>query len=427
MRIGIQAWGSEGDIRPFVALGHSLSRAGHDVTLVVTDFEDRDWTRVEEPLGIRIRTVATPVIADPEELGEIGRRLVEAGHPAKQSRIIVRHMFDPVVEPMYEAAQALASESDLMVGHFFLYPTRTAAELAGIPEVSVTLAHNLIPSGDLPPEGIPDVGALWNRFFWRVAAFVVDRSFLSAANRFREAAGAPTYDHMFDAWHSELLDLVAVSPTLCPTPEDWPERHRVSGFLRLPETGDPDPVPPALEAFLSAGDPPVYVTFGSLTPTDPAGRAELREIVERALERTGVRAVVQGLSDGPAVSNRCVHVGRTSHARVFPRCAAVVHHGGAGTTQSALLAGVPSVVIPHVADQFFWSSELRRHGVAARPLPRDELTASSLAGRLDAVVGNLPMQSAARALAEAISLEDGGATAVTLIEDAATRFRGTGD
>lgn len=90
MRIGIQAWGSEGDVRPFLALGGALAESGHDVTAVLTDFEDRDYGRYAATLGVAIRQVATPVIADAAELDEIRRSLLAAGHPVEQSRIIVR-------------------------------------------------------------------------------------------------------------------------------------------------------------------------------------------------------------------------------------------------------------------------------------------------------------------------------------------------
>ncbi|MGD8322295.1 MAG: glycosyltransferase, partial [Gemmatimonadota bacterium] len=285
MRIGIQAWGSEGDIRPFLALGHGLVRAGHRVTVVVTDLGARDYAAYQERLGLRIRTVATPVVPDPAELDDIGRAILRAGHPARQSRIIIERLFDPAVPEMYRAATALCAETDLVVGHFFQTPLRAAAEAAGIPEVSVTLTPSMIPTGAMPPEGVPDLGRRWNRTWWGVAAWVLDRMFLSRINRFRAEAGLPPHTHVLDAWSSRLLDLVAVSPTLCPVPEDWPEQHRVCGFLTLPPDGQLDASPPALEAFLDEGDPPAFITFGSLTPSEEAERFDALRIFTEAVSR----------------------------------------------------------------------------------------------------------------------------------------------
>lgn len=420
MRIGIQAWGSEGDVRPFLALGHALARNGHEVTLVLTDFEDRSYARYESSLGIRIREVATPVLSDPAELDEIGGALLAAGHPLRQSRIILERMFEPVVVPMFEAARVLCGESDLVVGHFFHHPVHTAAEAAGVPEVTVTLAHNMIPSGALPPEGIPDLGPRSNRLFWKVAAFFTDRLLLPGINGLRAGAGLPAHSHVADSWHSPLLDIVAVSATLCPRPHDWPSRHRVSGFLSLPPSGQVDPVPRELEDFLASGSPPVFVTFGSLAPKDAAGRRETSAILEDALARAGRRGVIQGLDgEGSTRRDEILHVGRVPHALVLPRCAAVVHHGGAGTTQTVLSAGVPSVVIPHVADQFFWGSELHRHGVAPAPLNRKALTGPRLAHRLRSVLGSPAPAAKARAISAALAAEDGCTAAVALIEDVA--------
>lgn len=427
MRIGIQAWGSEGDVRPFLALGSALAESGHDVTVVLTDFEDRDYDRYEATLGLTIRQVATPVIGDPAELDEIRQSLLDAGHPVKQSEIIVRRMFDPVVPAMFEAAQVLAGESDLMIGHFFHHPANTAAEAAGIPGVTVTLAHNIIASGAYPPEGIPDLGGALNRFFWKVAMGAVDHLYLKKANAFRSAAGLPTRKHMSDIWHSSLLDLVAVSPSLCPTPSDWPERHRVCGFLNLPATGQVDTVDAELEAFLGGGEPPVFITFGSLTPRHAADRAHTRRILEDAVARARCRAVIQGFVDpgdeAAPTDARILHLRRAPHAAVFPRCAAVLHHGGAGTTQTALAAGAPSVVVPHVADQFFWGAELHRLGVAARPLPRTKMTSRALADRITSVLGDPRIRPRVRALGEALSREDGAHTAARLVEAAFERAR----
>lgn len=424
MRIGIQAWGSEGDVRPFLALGHALARNGHEVTLALTDFEDRSYARYESSLGIRIREVATPVISDPAELDEIGRDLLDAGHPLKQSRIILERMFEPVVAPMFEAARVLCSENDLVVGHFFHHPVHTAAEAAGVPEVTVTLAHNMIPSGTLPPEGIPDLGPRSNRFFWKVATFFTDRLLLPGINDLRGATGLPAHVHAADSWHSPFLDLVAVSPTLCPRPADWRPRHRVTGFLSLPATGQVDPVPEALDDFLRAGPPPVFVTFGSLTPTDELGRRESSAILEDALARSGRRGVIQGMGEpGSRGGDDVLHVGRVPHSQVLPRCAAVVHHGGAGTTQTVLSAGVPSVVVPHVADQFFWGAELHRHGVAPPPVNRKALTGRRLAQRIGAILRDDGPTGRAQNISASLAREDGCGTAVALIEDAA-RARG---
>lgn len=87
------------------------------------------------------------------------------------------------------------------------------------------------------------------------------------------------------------------------------------------------------------------------------------------MTRTGQRVIVQGLR----VSGKCadvIRVDRVPHSLVFPRCATVVHHGGAGTTHAVISAGIPSVVVPHLADQFAWGTLLATRGIAPAPLSK---------------------------------------------------------
>jgi UDP:flavonoid glycosyltransferase YjiC (YdhE family) len=111
-----------------------------------------------------------------------------------------------------------------------------------------------------------------------------------------------------------------------------------------------------------------------------------------------------------------LHVTRAPHAQVFPRCAAVVHHAGAGTTHTVLAAGVPSVPVPHVSDQFLWSDELRRLGTAPRALRRTALTAGRLAARLRETIGNAEMKRAALGMQAKMRGDDGPRVAAQLIE-----------
>src|SRR5690606_15735851 len=176
-------------------------------------------------------------------------------------------------------------------------------------------------------------------------------------------------------WNSPRLTLLACSPTLCPPAPDWPAHVHVSGALDLAEPVEGG-VPPALERFLADGPPPAYLTFGSLMAgSDLRGTVGL--LVEAA-RRAGLRAVVQAAgweAAGLRADEDVLLVESAAHGEVFPRCALVVHHGGAGTSHAALRAGVPSVVAAHIPEQAMWADALRRAGVGGRPLSRRGLTA----------------------------------------------------
>ena len=164
--------------------------------------------------------------------------------------------------------------------------------------------------------------------------------------------------------------------------------------------------------FLGAGPPPVFFGFGSMTPA----REHLDDVVAVAVERAGVRAVVQsGWAElGPA-GDDILLVGDLPHDWLFPRTAAVVHHAGAGTTGAGLRAGVPAVAVPGLVDQPFWADRLYRLGVAPHPLPLHELTADTLTDALRSCLDRSTYRSRAAEVAHRIRADDGPAAVLSLI------------
>lgn len=133
--------------------------------------------------------------------------------------------------------------------------------------------------------------------------------------------------------------------------------------------------------------------------------------------QAGCRAIIQthdAAACGFQSNERVLYVKAAPHHLVFPRCAAVVHHGGAGTTQSVTLAGKPSVVVAHISEQEHWGKELRRIGIAGKPLHRRSVTAKKLASRISTITP--AMRNQAPLIARAMAKENGVATAVRLIE-----------
>jgi sterol 3beta-glucosyltransferase len=416
MRIGIQAWGSEGDIRPLIALGHGLVQRGHIVEVVYTDIANRRYEAVAAALGMTATAVATPVIATEDELYEIGLAAISARDPLTQGRIVYDRLFEPVEDAIFNAAVDLCRRSDLVVTHCILNQSRAAAELSGTPAVSVTLAHTMVPSRHIHPQGTPRLGLIGNAIGWTVARFVLHRVLGKKVNAFRARVGVPPLeDLLLDGWTSHLLNLVAVSPTLCAEPPDWPAWNRVCGFLALPPHKH-EPVSPELDAFIAAGPPPIFMGFGSLMPVSSQYLADSVALMTEAARLAGCRAIIQ--AEGHAeITDRVMIVPRTPHAQVFPRCAAVVHHCGAGTTHTALKAGVPSVAVPHVSDQFAFADELRRLGVTGRTAPRRTLTAQKLAAAITDVIGNPAMSAKAKSIRERMKDDDGPARGAEIIEE----------
>ena len=222
-------------------------------------------------------------------------------------------------------------------------------------------------------------------------------------------------DLLDDAWCSHRLNVIGASPALLDPPADWPAWHQLSGFLELP-SHQHEVVATEVDTFLANGAAPVFMGFGSLMPI--AGSDHLTATLatlEEAARIAGCRAIIQSDVERRS-TDRVLFVKRTPHTMVFPRCAAIVHHAGAGTTHTTLRAGVPSVPVPHVADQFGWSDELQRLGVAPAPIRRMKFSAHALASGIKDVLAAPQMKRAAMAMRTRMQADNGPETAADLIE-----------
>jgi sterol 3beta-glucosyltransferase len=417
MKIGMQTWGSHGDVRPFLALAAGLRAAGHDVTLVITTIDMDAYAQVGAARGIKVVAVGEPIIPA-AEAARILREIYAIRDPMRQVEALMRLMFAPVEDEMFAASRRLCEENDLLIGHHILHPLQVAAEHAGKPYVSVFLSHVSIPTGHAHP--LAKLGLTGNRLLWWLTRIALNRQLLHYPNRLRRLLGmAPARDLIDDVWLSPRLSLVGVSPTICEPRPDWPASVHVCGFLDMPNVEVEGVVPTTLEGFLANGAPPVYMTLGSWMPEDVAAETETLTLFTQAARLAGCRAIIQSPSAqacGFASSADILYVTAAPHHLIFPRCAAVVHHGGAGTTQSATLAGKPSVVIAHLNEQEHWASELRRLGIAGKVLKRRSVTARSLAERIVEVLTVPEMAVRAAEMGAAMRQENGVATAVKLIE-----------
>ncbi|MEI7455536.1 MAG: glycosyltransferase [Nitrosomonadales bacterium] len=425
MKIGLQTWGSEGDVQPFITLAGGLVRAGHEVTLVVTDNIGRDYSGQAKKFGFHLVEVRNPDSPSAEEFEKVWRKIIEVGNPIRQSELVLKYGFDPAMEAMFVAAKNLCATNDAVVGHFFLYPLRVAAEKSGTPIATINVFHNCLPSSEISPPGLPDIGKWFYPLGWKLVRSMVNRIFLPRVNALRKREGlTPDSDVMTQTWASKTLNLVIVSPTICHTPKDWGSKHDVCGFLNPPEDHSIEELPKDLEEFIAAGEPPVYFTFGSMMLHDLNYIKEALDIWIETVRKVGVRAIFQLPYDDLSVfktDDKIFKVKRAPYKKIFPKCSLIIHHGGAGTTQSSIRAGRPSVVVAHMADQFFWGAELERLGVAGRTHTRKGLTPHKLAKSIKQVLASPEMSKRAKEIGAIMSKENGTDAAVRLIE---TRLTG---
>ncbi|MBN1438070.1 MAG: glycosyltransferase family 1 protein [Anaerolineales bacterium] len=204
------------------------------------------------------------------------------------------------------------------------------------------------------------------------------------------------------------------SPSVIPRPADWPSEVHVTGYWFC----DPPPgwqPPDGLRAFLDSGAAPVYIGFGSMPDAEVRGTTQL---VLEAIRIAGVRGILlrgwSGLG-GDALPETVFAVDSIPHSWLFPRMAAVVHHGGAGTTAAGLRAGVPSIITPYAADQFVWAKRVSELQLGPKPVSYHSLTAQKLADAIRQAVDDGAMRDRAADFGRRIEAEPGVEKAVEII------------
>jgi len=399
MRLLALTYGTEGDTRPLTALCHGLREAGHDV-LLLADAGTLDSART---LGLPCAALAGDIRAEVTALVSKGNAVAAAAQGlARMARTHAQAW-------TLQAVEAARDRDAIIGGGLAAFIARSVAEHLDIPLIGAGMipitptrafASPFLPAAWIPPALNRASQSLVNRMIWR--------QFRGPVNRARAALlGRPPLRF---GWEGFPM-LHGFSPSLVPRPADWPSNHVVCGQWRMPA---PSWRPSgALQQFLAAGAPPVYIGFGSMSGFD-------REHVMAALLRMldGRRALLwpgwAGLPALPLPSS--VHVvDAAPHEVLFPLTSLVIHHGGSGTTHSACTAGVPSMVMPLAADQSFWARRLHDLGVAPAPLSSARLSSSALAAAL-AQATSVDMRARAAALGARMRGEDGVATAVAAME-----------
>jgi UDP:flavonoid glycosyltransferase YjiC (YdhE family) len=415
LRVGIQGWGSEGDIRPLIALAGRLRREGHAPQLVVSPIDGAEYQPLCRRLDVPLRVVPEKMRFSLDRL----TRDANSSDLSRLSRAVMDLGFFPYLDAMFAAAIELSSSSDIMVGGSVSWYVKAAALKTGIPFVNVDFYPGMVPSRQVPPAGLGDWG-WFNSVRWMALRVLFDLAFRKAPARFFAEKGLPPIRHAIpDALFSEQLNLHAASPAFCPPAPDWPAIHQVCGEFVLPEEHDAWEPSPSLRAFLEGGERPVLLSLGSMEHMAPE---RARSILLGAARQSGVRAIIQTKREGhdEGQDGNLYFVSWVPHRAVVPHCAAVVHHGGAGTTHAVLRAGRPAVVLPFIPEQTLWARRLEQVGAADRFISFWKATPERVAARIRQAVESDSLRLAAASLAAAMQKEDGTGAAVRLLEALST-------
>jgi sterol 3beta-glucosyltransferase len=418
MRVTLLTAGSRGDVQPYVALAVGLEAAGYRAKIATND----SFQEFVAEFGLEYAQVSQPPRAI--RSNRLWRRWQQSGENlagyiyyflriARQSR--------PTLEAMLDDFWSACQGAELIISSTSGFGGPAIAEMLGVPHCWAFI-HPMIPTRAFPhfmtPYGL-SLGARLNRLTYLIAERVYWLLFGPALRRWQRAfAARPAirrpHSNAFLGQGSAVV-LCGFSRHVVPPPADWDDRVKLCGYWHLDAPAGWQP-PPELIAFLENGPPPVYF---SLSGVHYPSREGLVDLVLEALRRTGRRGVLQlgfaaeRLADLP---DYALPVGAIPHDWLFPRMAAVVHHGGVGTTANALRAGIPSVGVPSYWDQPFWSRRAHRLGVGPKPIPVRQLNGPRLVQALEVMASDSALQRRARTVGEKIRQEDGVASAVYYLE-----------
>ena len=416
IKITILTYGSRGDVQPFLALAVALQKAGH-IPILTAPACFADLAAV---YGVPF----APLAGDP---AEISRRINDAGqNPFLMVRAMQGYVFRIAVQ-VAQQALAACQGSDLII-HSFLFTTggHAIARQLGIPDISAQTFPVFAPTRAFPNVAFPAIPPGWMSYFthW-LATQIFWYGGNSGYGRVRKATLGDlprklTWPFRQTPERPRTPMLFAWSPTVIPVPPEWEKHIHVTGYWIL--NGESGYLPSAaLMEFLSAGEPPVCVSFGSMVNRNAK---QIYHTVFEALATTHKRAVILSgwseLQDGERTDDIFV-LNAAPHDWLFPRCRMVIHHGGAGTTAAGLYAGVPNIVVPFIADQPFWGRRVALLGAGPAPIPVKKLTTKTLIRALVESESSI-IRARAKAVGCALRAEDGPVTAVKLIEQYAVRF-----
>ncbi len=415
MRLTMISIGSTGDVRPYIILGQELVRRGHQVRIAAFSPFEKMITEA----GLEFHPLAGDVV-------KIMANIMKPGTNGLTYLQRVQEAIKDVAGPLLQNMQSACADAQAIITTFFGSSMYSIAEKNNVPCIQ-TQYYPMDYNDAVPISSAPGlkVGKAWNKMSYKVGYLLINSLEHKYLTGWRKEQGMrvrkvrPKPDYTVNG--HQIPVLYAVSPLLMPRPLSWKEHIHMTGFWMETNTEEYTP-DPKLAEFLSAGEKPIYIGFGSMVSGD---MGKTLSIVLEALEETGVRAILQkgwGGSDVVTSSSR-IHVADfIPHDWLFEQVAAVVHHGGAGTTAAGLKAGKPTLVIPFGGDQPFWGMRIRALGLGPKPIRREFLTAEKLAKALVDLTQTRSYYVAAKELGMRLREENGTKIAADIIEEEIARW-----
>ena len=421
--------GSLGDLHPFIALGRALRDLGVNAVIACSP----EYRATVEAAGVAHHPLRPGFDDMQRELGMDRAQLTRA--VVKHSRFLFRKLVLPHLGAAYEDMMKATEDADLILSSSLAYAARLAAEKRGIPRIAVVLQPMMFLSSYDPPaiHGAETLSALLRVMGpgpTRLALWIIRKAvdvLFRPLRTLRAELGLPpsAQNPLFEGQFTNDGAIGLYSRLLGDVQPDYPHPTSIVGFATFDaEGGSSVGLEPALLAFLDAGPAPLVFTLGSLIVNSP-GRFYRHGARAAAALRRRVVLLVGEQARGEFAHWQSADVfiaAYAPHSALFPRAAAIIHHGGIGTLAQALRSGRPQLIVPYFADQPDNAARARRLGVA-RILPPWRFSAASASRHLARLLGEDGYGRQARIIGEALAVEDGAARAARIVLDTLEELR----
>lgn len=407
MRIALQTYGTKGDVLPFIALGAALIRNGHTVTLAATCIDGQDYRDICQRNDIRFIAVPDSIDIPSCKLQHIGL----STNPIRSMIETLNVTMVPFLDLMCDAAEMLCATHDCIVSHFGLFPCRAAAKKANIPQLSVTFWPGFLVTFAEKNRSSPA---------WTMMTHTIDAIIKPSLNRVWKRFGLePPSNALNQAFFSDILNLIAVSPLLSSVQEPEDNVHKISGFLSLKEMAYTHCLPADVLSFITTGEKPLFMSFGSLHRIYPE---RCLDILTEAAGIYGGKVIIQVSGRSVLIDKNILFLGDYPHEHLLRYCNAAVIHGGAGTSHAVVAAGVPSLTIAFNEEQYGWGMTLYKNGLGAAPAYFRNTSAALIVSKINEILDCREINASVKAASEKITAERGAENAVSLIDAAIVQF-----
>ncbi len=425
MTIGIYTYGTRGDVQPYIALALALIEKGHKVVLSApADFKD-----FVEGFGVSFFPLfgeAETAMNSPE-----GQAILKTENSIKLMKYYFKAV-DLVKVPLRKSYLESISRVDYIIANAATLPIVSAIAEKQQKKIAYTyFMPPVVPTAEFPMEDFRLLNAGWyNKLTYKIARGLFWRFVKDNTNEYRRELGLPALTgNILDYIDQQKpLDLYCISPSLIPQPKDWEAHHKITGFLTVParkrETHVLDKASEALSGWLSEGERPVYIGFGS---NGVGNQEKFLRVLTDLMEQTNERVLFctgWSVFDGLPGHKRLFVTKYVNHEAIFPRCKVGVFHGGAGTLAAMLRHNLPVVVVSFYTDQPTWGKLVVRNGLGVH-IPVRTLTSEKLIAGIRAAQSAEILRRVA-AMGERIRNEKGTERAVAEVEAYFSTFAGEG-